>query len=322
VRVPSTRIVSPAATLCVAVLTALTAIALASTARAQFGGNTTYDAAKNAYFVNGSAILSSNVSGNNIFVGKDDATNFATQTGSYTLGISAGATTTGKYNSYPDGKFYNGVNVFGNHNVAISGGDVSVVAGHDDSTTGISGGSIVAISGYNASTTNISGGYMYYDYGYNTNVTNISGGTVSQAEIYNSSTLNIRGGTVDYAFGFDTTTTNMSGGSISKYILLTSTTSTVNFVGTGLSFAYQGYGTFSPFVNYADQFRVTGIIGGVPSSVNVYLSNAARENGKANSTQRQFTFSAPVVVPEAGSLALLLPALGVLGAFVAVRRQK
>ena len=39
-------------------------------------------------------------------------------------------------------------------------------------------------------------------------------------------------------------------------------------------------------------------------------------------TPRQVTFNGAAVVPEAGSLTLLLPVLGVLGAMVAVRRRK
>ncbi len=96
----------------------------------------------------------------------------------------------------------------------------------------------------------------------------------------------------------------------------------MNFLGTNLSFAYNGYSNSNPFREYADFFTVTGTIGGVANnSYNLYIRNGSGVGGTANSAPRQLAFNG-VVVPEASAFVLALPALGMIGAVTLHRRQK
>ena len=52
-------------------------------------------------------------------------------------------------------------------------------------------------------------------------------------------------------------------------------------------------------------------------TANDYIRN---QSGTRNSAPRQFNFVAPVVVPEVGTFALLLPAFALSGSIVARRR--
>ena len=118
-------------------------------------------------------------------------------------------------------------------------------------------------------------------------------------------------------------------GALANGFFLESPTATVNFVGTGLLFAYQSYGSNNPYSTFADFFQISGTIGGAARTYDLYIRNAVGKNQATTpkSAARQFTFNGaapvnPVVVPEAGTVALLLPALGILGTVVAVRRRK
>ena len=346
-----------AATIAVA---ALTAVLVPCAAHAQFSGNTTYDAVKKAYFVTGDATLSGDVTGNDIFVGKDDATNFATQPGSYTLDIVAGAITTSVGNTYPDGFYYAGVNVFGGHKIAMSGGSVVRIGAFNGGTINISGGNVTSSAAcVNASTINISGGDVNHASSLNTSTVNISGGNVTSAGSTDTGTLNISGGNVGSvqanglvpvnisggnvneahantfsginisggsvfrAYGESDSAFTVSGGTVTEGIYLLGT-STVDFVGTDLSFAYQSYNFYADFGTYADFFTVTGTIGGVPNATyNVFIENADQfqQPQPPNTKPHQFTFNGLAVVPEPGTLALALPALGI-GAILIRRRKK
>jgi len=134
------------------------------------------------------------------------------------------------------------------------------------------------------------------------------------------STTSVSGGSFASIDG-TTSVFNFTGGIFTKGIMLRNLAE-ANFIGMGLSFAYMDYGNTNPYNTYADSFKVTGIIGGVPNtSYNLYLANAAGSGGTGDDSQRQFGFVPPVSVPEAGSLVLILPALGVLGAVVVARRR-
>lgn len=96
----------------------------------------------------------------------------------------------------------------------------------------------------------------------------------------------------------------------------------MNFVGAGLSFAYSGYGNDNPYFTYADLFKVSGSFGGTAKTYDLYIRNASGGSGTANAAPRGFLFNAgaPVVVPESGTLAFALPALGMIGAVLRRRR--
>lgn len=125
---------------------------------------------------------------------------------------------------------------------------------------------------------------------------------------------------MNFAYGYDTSTVNISGGVLTNGFILVNSTAKANFVGTGLSFTYQSYDKNNPYDYFSDFFKITGTIGGVMRTVNLYVGNQSGASGTPNSTPRQFTFNGAAVVPEGGTLALLLPALGV--ALVAVRKRK
>jgi hypothetical protein len=58
-------------------LVSLAAVVLAALAPATHA-QITFDAANNAYFVTGDATIDTDISGNDVFVGKDNATDFTT----------------------------------------------------------------------------------------------------------------------------------------------------------------------------------------------------------------------------------------------------
>ena len=125
--------------------------------------------------------------------------------------------------------------------------------------------------------------------------------------------------------GFNASTLNISGGTLTNGLELFDSTAKANFVGTGFSYVYVGYGDNTFYGAYCDQFTISGFFAGASKSYQLYIkSGDGSGNGTTpNSAPRQFTFNgaAPAVVPEAGTLALLVPAFGVALAFVARRRR-
>lgn len=239
-----------------------------------------------------------------MFVGKDTA--FNTLAGTVTLTVASGAIITNSANGTIQGSAtYFGLYEFGSHHTNITGGGV-----HNN-------------NGYNNSTTNITGGSVYYAGSNDTSTTNISGGTVASAFGFNNGTTNISAGTVSLGYGYGSSTTNISGGALSNGFFLSDPTATLNFVGTGLSSAYQSYSNTNPYSHFSDFFKVSGTIGGVATSYDVYIRNDNGSNGAApqNTAPRQFTFNGASVVPEVASLTLLaLPTIGVLALRIARRR--
>ncbi len=195
---------------------------------------------------------------------------------------------------------------------------------YNTSTANISGGTLTTTRTNNASTTNISGGSLISAFTFNTGTTNISNGNVAYIQSFDSSTANISGGSANFSYGYDSSTTTISGGTFAKGFLLMNTAAKTTFIGTNLTFAYQSYGNSNPYGIYADFFKISGTFGGAAKTYDLYIRNDDNNNGPApaNTAQRQFAFAAPVVVPEAGTLALLLPALSVFGAVVAARRRE
>lgn len=178
----------------------------------------------------------------------------------------------------------------------------------------VTGGNVGSFFGYNACVMNMSGGIVNGAVSDGTSTLNISGGSVNNVAVRENSTANFSGGVVNLVYCEQSSTTNISSGTFMSGFGLNSSTASVNFVGTGLSFAYQSSGS-SMYSGYADFFKVSGTVGGATNTYDLYIRNT---NGVPNSTPRQFRFNgAAVAVPEAGSLALLLPAMGILGAVVA-----
>lgn len=314
----------------------------------------------NAYYTTADHTLNTNISGNDVFVGKDPGT-FATLPGTVTLTVETGANVTGfGFGSvYSDGNYYYSLTVLGNHRANITGGNVSEVYGYNTSTTNISGGTVGFATGLGASTINITGGSVGTAISMESSTVNISVGSFNSGSAYNASTMNISGGSFDsienrdvstinfsggnaaFSFGYETSTTNISGGNITKAygaansttnisgstltdgFLLYDPTATVNFLGTEMSFAYQSYGNNNPYnmftPTYADFFKVSGIFSGEARTYDLYIRNLAGASGTSNPTQRQFNL---IIVPEASTFALALPALAMVGTVVIAKRRK
>ena len=167
------------------------------------------------------------------------------------------------------------------------------------------GANVLEADGYNSNTMTISGGIVGSASGYNTSTTTISGGSVQLAYGGDTSTTNINGGSVHYATGYNTSTMNLSGGTLLSGLFLTDSAQ-ANFIGTGLSYAYSGYGYNSTYFAYADAFTISGTFAGASQSYQLYVRNPDGASGTTNSTPRQFAFNGQSVtaVPEARTLAL------------------
>ncbi|MBC8142751.1 MAG: hypothetical protein H7Y38_15105 [Armatimonadetes bacterium] len=223
--------------------------------------------------------------------------------------------------------------------ILVTNGAVGEARGNDSSEINVSGGTVTTLNANNDNSVDLRPGARVTTFnnaanntidsdtvttvnGFAGSVTNIiSGGTVTAAN--SNGTVNISGGAIaDFSNAGNAIITN---GDITNGIFMENGSASVNFVGTGLAYAYTGYGLNNSYGYYADAFTITGAFGGVPKTYNLFIRNDNGSGGAAtaNSAPRQFLFNgaAPAVVPEAGTLALLLPALGVLGAVV-VRRRK
>ena len=173
------------------------------------------------------------------------------------------------------------------------------------------GGNVSGAQGFNNSAINVTGGSVTYDSGYDTTTLNISGGAVTNASGFDASTTNLSGGNVVNAYGYGTSIMNISGGNVANGSLLISADAVVNFVGTGLSYAYSGYNYNNPYDYYADTFIISGSFAGASHSYAIYLYKQKTPGVSADGTPRQFTFNGAAVVPEAGTLAFVLPALAI-----------
>ena len=194
---------------CIVVLL-LSTFVCATPTHAQITGTYTHDAINKAYFVTGDTTVDGDIQNNDVFVGKDNATDFNTLAGPITLTVTgatdvisgANITYNGGYTPYPvdnpNASTYAGLGIFGSNNANITGGRVSFVTSYDTSTTGISGNSICITSfGYNISTVNISG--VTDIRGYPDSMFNITGGTIGQNTIrlLNNSIVNFFGTGLD-----------------------------------------------------------------------------------------------------------------------------
>ncbi|MBC8142063.1 MAG: hypothetical protein H7Y38_11555 [Armatimonadetes bacterium] len=287
-------------------LTTAMFIALAFTGVCVRSATAQFTQSGTAYYTTADYTLNTDVSGSEVFVGKN--TDFSDVPGSITLTVATGAVTTfspGGTNGFA------GVAVFGNHNIAIGGSNtVFRTGGYDTSTTAISGGAVTYATGFGTSITNITGGNVFDVTGFDNSVVNIN------------NTTSVGG--IDFATGFDSSRFRVSGGRLANGIILNSTGSTLDIVGTGLGYTYGEYGFVPAYNRFADRFQVTGTVGGELQTYDVFLQNPLGMGGIANNVPRQFTFNgaAPTaaVVPETGTFALLLPGI-VLGAAV-IRRKK
>jgi hypothetical protein len=176
--------------------------------------NPQYDLGTRAFYVNSNATFSSDISGNEVMVGKDK--NFNTVS-DVTLKVTDGARITQYGNNvYPDGVNYVGLHVFGDNQADIGGGLVELANGNDTGIINISGGEVNDVVGRGSSTINISGGNITDLVGEFTSTINITGGTTAGIDILGNSLLNISGGTITGVIGNGSTITNITGGTITQ----------------------------------------------------------------------------------------------------------
>lgn len=206
----------------------------------------------------------------------------------------------------------------------ITGGSVGTAVGEDGSVTNISGGVVAdaTASGgvtfgdeLEASIFNISGGSV-------TNMTarlisqvNVTGGSITNAIGYDQSVFNIYDGFIAEILAYDESVFNIYGGNIGgNTITQLSDAAMINFF--GLDIAYTGAeagvsnGLSGIYYNVAWTRNDNTVVNTRYFDVNGVISDGTPQGIALN----------PVVVPEAGSLALLLPGF-VLGMVIARRKQ-
>jgi hypothetical protein len=240
-------------------LSCFTLIALAAgslmndAAHAQISGSYSYDSVKQGYFVTGTSTLSGDISGNDLFLGKDNATNFSTLLTNCSLTITSGAISTQYSAMYP------GIHSYGIHSTVMNGGTIKLFSVHDNSIFNISGGDLNSGGGFDNGTFNVSGGIIHLFSGHgnsiinvlaggsvlnvinrDSSIANISGGGVSNAHSRNTAVSNITGGTVNTCSSFDTGVVNLSGGTITTdaYAVDNSTTNLSSSIVKGIGIGY------------------------------------------------------------------------------------
>jgi hypothetical protein len=194
----------------------LALLVVPSPSRAQI----TYDPTYSSYFVTGDATINTDLGFSNVFVGKDNATSFATLPGPFTVTIADGANVGGSDTPLPDGNVYDGVSVFGNNAINMTGGSASAVFSYNTSTVNLAGGFVDYLGGTDTSSVTLSGdtlvGHTVFAGG--ASHVRVNDGFIKDGlETYDASTVDIRGGTIR-------TTEDFTG-------LLIGGTSTVNFYG-------------------------------------------------------------------------------------------
>lgn len=179
-----------------------------------------YDANAHAFFVTGTVTFDSNYTpggamefyGNELFLGKDNATDFNTIPGQFTLTLTGGFFLFNGYgqHTYPDGHKYENVHVFGNHILNVdSYAQMFNVTFHDSGTLNMTDGKVELTVGMKGtSVANISGGWVRKMFSVNSATTNISHGFVSLPSIYENSVLNITGGAMSRIEAYDNSTVN------------------------------------------------------------------------------------------------------------------
>ena len=277
-------------------LTVLLATAFVLPAKAQI----TYDAAHRVYFVTGDATINTDVSGNDVYVGIDNATSFKTLSGPITLTVADGATVTSFGGvAYPVGGnnpyTYIGLYVFGNNRVNITGGSVRIA---------FSLGNTPADA-----TLSISGGTVNNAYSFNT--TSISGGRVNDAKFYADSMTSISGGSIGELYGFDNSVINITGGTFDTNTIRLYKNTVANFFGTGLGIALTGIGSDS--LGAYTKYVLSGTLQNGQSIKGVtlrdYGDGGFQVGNGAGSAAVYFNGAAAQVsatAPEPGSVALLM----------------
>jgi len=270
-------------------LVAGAALGLATLAAPPARADLAYDPVRNTYYTVGDHTLSTDLSGANVLVGKNPTT-LATLPGSTRLTLAAGGVVTQNPNfvSYPNGRFYSGTFVFGQHSVEVTGGSAQLIQAEENSRASLRDGGVQTLVGANRSTLEVSGGSV-------SSLLNLfeqsqafqTGGSVALAQVRSGTTYHYGGGTVGDAI----------------YLFEPSAATNLLVYGNGVSFSYRFFnGNF-------DFFRATGTRADGSGQAFAFDIAVRNSSGSGNQTQRGFSaVNGPLAVPEAGSLPLLAPA--------------
>lgn len=251
------------------------------------------------------------------------------------------------------------VDCFLNDTVNISGGSVNSIHDSGNSSLSITGGSVANVIGFFGTTLDISGGSVQFASGYGSSAFNVSSGNVTSITAYDSSTLSLTGGSiyaavsrndstldistdasVNFIVGFNNSILNLGGGSMtnilghgSSFLNLTGGAigsggislledSVLRISGVGLSFVFasmgsDAYGSFTAYTLFGtlqDGQSIDGVI------LRDYVGGFAVENPGAGTGNLRFISAA--VVPEPGTLALLLAPVIICGSIAGLRRRE
>jgi len=301
-----------------------TALLLSNPAYAQHSGDfgqSANPANNGAYFVSNDYTLTSDIVGYDVFVGKTDtdnpATNFQTYTPTtpITFTIDGGMVSgNGTLPLYPDGSLYMGINVFGNNSLIDRSGS-STDNLYDTATlfSPIGSGNIAS---YGSSVANIEGGSTGYARIDEHSTANLTGGQVSSIDGYGDSTINLLGGSFYSAYAKEGSVFNIRDGN--KYYALNTIYiydhSLINFYGSDFSAVYKG--SFGAY----DEFNVNGILQDGTAfnhlTIAIYNDSSYLEYDQI----RQVTFNT-VVITESSTVSLLLAAGSAIAGFIALRRR-
>jgi hypothetical protein len=200
--------------------------------------------------------------------------------------------------------------------VTVSGGRVGTAWGYNASATNVSGGVAVTTFGLDDSTFHITGGTVGDAFGFGASTTNIGGGDVSGIYGYENSTFNITGGAVWNVRGYENSVINIRGGILSSLRLYGD--SAVNLFGTGLSFSsalvYDNMGNPSTLYALSGALQDGQSVDGIGI---LNFGNYHSAGGGGNALTFRALSSPSAAAPEPGTIALLLPILG-----VAIARRK
>jgi hypothetical protein len=197
--------------------------------------------------------------------------------------------------------------------LTFSGGDANAVRTRSDSLTDITGGVVRFLNVGDTSVVNILGGTVG---------DSLTGPGVNSIDLGTGGVINLRGGSVVddvRVFGV----ANVFGGTVGGAFV---TPENGQIIFNGLDFSFRNVGSFGDGFSggsvYAIELTTT-------SGVISYTVNDVDFVGEGSANpERQFSFVQVAVVPEAGTFALALPALGMVGAVfagkhsVVIRRRK
>ena len=193
----------------------------------------------------------------------------------------------------------------------------ALIAGGEHNRIRVFGNNALEYTGGHTVGLDTGGGFIGLPF--TSSTSNIQGGTIDSILNGEASIVNIYGGTIGEVYTFENSITNIYGGSISQNTLFAKDSGVVNLYGVG--FALSGIvGTGADSNGSYNIYNLSGTLqDGTPLLTTFHDYTGGNEIGGADSP---LIFHAAVVVPEAGTLSLVLLAGLPIGAGLAQRRRK